>query len=542
MQMADIYAAAQVTIIAAAGQDPNYGLPGVRRRSRNQMNFETVRGTHLCRFPLLSPTLGVNESNWASRAWTFQECFFSPRRLFFTDYQAIYICGWIESGIVEAETQWSSEEKGLLRTHLESALRGIVPALKVSNDDECLRMLMVFETLVAYSSRQLSYGTDALNAIVGALNTFTSQGIYHLWAVPFRLFAPEPEIAPSLISKRLEDSDSPLLPMDSNIVSLDDQAVGSGSSERPDHQASSQMVSNMISGKFEDTGSRLDNQGEMALLWRHMHPARRLHQFPSWSPLGWVGAIDGYRTLSFIRDGIPNNRYAMTPIDTIKVKSNASLVSISIDITQEFLRDTSTFSHCLQIISWTTDLWCSKQINESGLPQCVTIPLSDEFSLAFTPFWDDPSAGALAETMLKGLLLREANPKWEVKPESSDDYWRQFFVMVIQQKGPGTQYERKGIFRLPQELKYWYTTAPSLEVLGEDPDVEEPQFTRHPDLEEQDTTQLIYHCTKGSKRHAPKKGLHLWKDSETLNLPKIIQDLTATWWQQIFSPETIELV
>jgi hypothetical protein len=45
--------------------------------------------------------------------------------------------------------------------------------------------------LQAYITRSLSYESDALNGIVGALNTFAAKGVYHTWGVPWRMPFPE---------------------------------------------------------------------------------------------------------------------------------------------------------------------------------------------------------------------------------------------------------------------------------------------------------------------------------------------------------------
>lgn len=53
--MADIYASAAVTIIAAAGEDPSHGLPGVRRTTRGLTRVEQVRSIRLFVNPPIRP-------------------------------------------------------------------------------------------------------------------------------------------------------------------------------------------------------------------------------------------------------------------------------------------------------------------------------------------------------------------------------------------------------------------------------------------------------------------------------------------------------
>jgi hypothetical protein len=86
-----IYANAQVTIIAAAGADPWYGLPGVAGTLRKKQPKLAVSDG------IISSTLPasawvIKNSKWASRGWTDQEGLLSKRRLFFTDEQGFFEC------------------------------------------------------------------------------------------------------------------------------------------------------------------------------------------------------------------------------------------------------------------------------------------------------------------------------------------------------------------------------------------------------------------------------------------------------------------
>ncbi|PPQ95903.1 hypothetical protein CVT26_015589 [Gymnopilus dilepis] len=102
----DIFSAAHLTIIAAAGSDCNAGLPGVRPGSRG-----TVQ-----RIERISPNLrlslrtqyqdSINDSlPYYRRAWQFQEEKFSKRSLIFIGGQAVFKCmendQWREDVFVE---------------------------------------------------------------------------------------------------------------------------------------------------------------------------------------------------------------------------------------------------------------------------------------------------------------------------------------------------------------------------------------------------------------------------------------------------------
>jgi Heterokaryon incompatibility protein (HET) len=86
-----IHRAAKFTIIAACGNDPTYGLPGVGHRLRDaQANAEIMH--HLLVSSLSDPWEVIKASKWKTRAWTYQEAIFSTKCLFFTDQQASFEC------------------------------------------------------------------------------------------------------------------------------------------------------------------------------------------------------------------------------------------------------------------------------------------------------------------------------------------------------------------------------------------------------------------------------------------------------------------
>jgi hypothetical protein len=76
---------AQFTIIAAVGQNPHHGLPGVRGTLRKpQIRLQVGANTFV--YPA-GVSEEVEKSTWYSRAWTYQEMFLSRRKLFFTGSQ-----------------------------------------------------------------------------------------------------------------------------------------------------------------------------------------------------------------------------------------------------------------------------------------------------------------------------------------------------------------------------------------------------------------------------------------------------------------------
>jgi hypothetical protein len=63
-----IYSEASLVIIAAAGNDPTYGLPGVGAQARTpQQSIKTKDCTLLQTFPRVWKE--IRESAWVSRGW-----------------------------------------------------------------------------------------------------------------------------------------------------------------------------------------------------------------------------------------------------------------------------------------------------------------------------------------------------------------------------------------------------------------------------------------------------------------------------------------
>jgi hypothetical protein len=79
----------ELTIIAAAGSDPHYGLPGVSRTRNVQTTFTVANHVFVA---MEDPGLEIRTSHWNTRGWTYQEALLSRRRLVFTDTQIYFQC------------------------------------------------------------------------------------------------------------------------------------------------------------------------------------------------------------------------------------------------------------------------------------------------------------------------------------------------------------------------------------------------------------------------------------------------------------------
>ena len=96
--MSAIYRAAYATIVALSGRCAYSGLPRVSsnhiRRSAELTFPQLSRNIQGMCLGMTMPTLRqqIQRSNWATRAWTYQEALLSPRCIYFTQHQVYFEC------------------------------------------------------------------------------------------------------------------------------------------------------------------------------------------------------------------------------------------------------------------------------------------------------------------------------------------------------------------------------------------------------------------------------------------------------------------
>lgn len=185
-QMDVIYQQAAVTIIAAAGENAHYGLPGVNGNFRKPTDTVRVGDEHLYVIP--RPEMGLKNSKWIERGWTYQEGLLSMRRLVFTDEQLYYEC----QGCYCAETlDISLEDFKRMHAHDKPWLR------KRYRTDGRLGMFPlngcgvdpwdIYIRITEFSDRSLSKEHDILNGILGIFRAFERMpnSMRHLYGIPF---------------------------------------------------------------------------------------------------------------------------------------------------------------------------------------------------------------------------------------------------------------------------------------------------------------------------------------------------------------------
>jgi hypothetical protein len=162
-----IYSEAQATIIAVAGDDPTYGLPGVSNRPRKPQGCVRIGDISLVQV-FRDPSASVTSSAWNKRAWTFQEGILSRRKLLFTDRQVSFLC----EDMFRVECISAPQSAGLMNADITELLpRGLKRWPSI--------------LLYKYTMRSLSYDADALNACLGVLKSIDEWN--HIWGVPFAI-------------------------------------------------------------------------------------------------------------------------------------------------------------------------------------------------------------------------------------------------------------------------------------------------------------------------------------------------------------------
>jgi len=156
-----IYGGAELTIIAASGEDASAGLPGIRETPRQTRRL--VRSGDYTFWMSRDISMSFRSSIWNTRGWTYQEGLLSYRRLVFTDARLYCQCG--EGYYIEALSSEIEDESD----QLGPSLRLFPPGIMGPNET-----YFFYDRLTSYFPRNLSYGSDSLNAFRGVLSAYQS--------------------------------------------------------------------------------------------------------------------------------------------------------------------------------------------------------------------------------------------------------------------------------------------------------------------------------------------------------------------------------
>ncbi|KIW03942.1 uncharacterized protein PV09_04779 [Verruconis gallopava] len=174
--MGSIYQCAAFTIVAACGDGANCGLSGIRPGSRVvQQHVSQIDSFALgCTLPLFVDS--VLDSAWHSRGWTCQEKHLSSRLLIFTAGQVFWRCR-TSTFCEDVYLETSSESSTISRRLETSRIRNFM----ISQDSDPHSRLS--QLLVDYTTRQLRYDSDALDAVSGILSKFAPTFTF-FWGLP----------------------------------------------------------------------------------------------------------------------------------------------------------------------------------------------------------------------------------------------------------------------------------------------------------------------------------------------------------------------
>lgn len=126
------------------------------------------------RFQLVPTDDEIKWSVWATRGWTYQEAILARQCLYFTNRQLYFE----RAGNVESE----------LTTSLPACLSAEVrPEDKLySTKDFSKNALDIYDYIQDYSSRELTFSSDVINAFLGIFGVFERKHkMRHLWGLPF---------------------------------------------------------------------------------------------------------------------------------------------------------------------------------------------------------------------------------------------------------------------------------------------------------------------------------------------------------------------
>ncbi|KFY79432.1 hypothetical protein V499_01561 [Pseudogymnoascus sp. VKM F-103] len=181
-QMGDIYRNGVAGIIAAAGGDSDYGLPGVSTRARTRQPRVRI-GNYVLWSNMMDPRTVVRRSKWMTRAWTYQEGIFTANWFAFTDEQVFF---------QKSDNSTMANRERLWKVSCEMFPNGGMgveancPLLRMSDNNMWSSEGYIHLKLEAYTSRSITYPSDAVNGMLGLLKR-CGNGPYpmnHYFGVP----------------------------------------------------------------------------------------------------------------------------------------------------------------------------------------------------------------------------------------------------------------------------------------------------------------------------------------------------------------------
>lgn len=306
-QMDLIYARAALTIIAAAGTNPNHGLPGVNGTRRTPQQGLTV-GNMTLLSTLPSPIHTIEGSRWHTRGWTFQEGMLSTKRLIFTERQVFFECNSMhcsEAVRTPLGLMHGYSNRFDMFAYDMGAFTVKTPGSNPSN---------YMSYVHSYSLRELTFRRDKLMAFEGVMNAFkrAQRPVYTFWGQPIFL----------------SDRDMP------HYARTADQRRGEKGSSKWS------MAVRFAIGLFWQLRNSQDSTS-------------RIEDFPSWSWAGWTGIMDPELLIHI-------NQELSTDLDISLEDASHNMISLnSIEIWPQMGNLEDQYLDGLYIEAWTIVVYLS---------------------------------------------------------------------------------------------------------------------------------------------------------------------------------------
>jgi hypothetical protein len=179
--MHTIYQRASVTIVAAAGEDSNGGLPALHEEKLPMKQRLGVNGLYFQELRSNWHIKSLNLPVWSTRAWTLQESVLSERRIIFTkdsvfcsSPKTTYIYDPSLSSLLKVEELSDGNHTRLVPR----------PGRRLTYDTGGDPALRFYYYLIDYLNRNLTNMNDNLNAFTGIINMLTPSLGPCLFGVP----------------------------------------------------------------------------------------------------------------------------------------------------------------------------------------------------------------------------------------------------------------------------------------------------------------------------------------------------------------------
>ena len=170
-QMDRIYLCAMITLVAAAGESANHGLPGVSNTLRRAQPCAVVREQMLA-CTMRSARKAIRSSRWATRGWTYQEAALSVRRLVFTEEQVFFECKCMSCSESCSVPLALLHKKNLEHGCRECIQQGYFEWYDYGTASRLSTPEKYWTQVEQFTARELSYETDSLNAFMGVANYY----------------------------------------------------------------------------------------------------------------------------------------------------------------------------------------------------------------------------------------------------------------------------------------------------------------------------------------------------------------------------------